>query len=283
MNDVEDEQVRITKGLPSWIPDWQTAAVPRPLIAWSGSYRASVEASLSSETMSISAGRLRIIGSLVAECISAASPFLPDILSVVDTSKTSAIGSFDLRELKANLGMIYVDGEPIERAIARTLVGDCLHTDRSLVVDRSFGESQWPGAYENPDGILELYHCYQTLLRKTADCVARGKVLEQSQALVSARPLGIEYYAAYRRTCKDRRFILMSTGHIGLGHSMVSPGDLIVLLAGGCTPYVLRKRGPKVDEYRFVGECYIHGLMNAEGMRDRDNGVFENPRWFEIV
>jgi len=39
-------------------------------------------------------------------------------------------------------------------------------------------------------------------------------------------------------------------------------GMCISILAGGKTPYVLRKR--KDGRYTFCGECYIHGAMKGE-------------------
>ncbi len=37
--------------------------------------------------------------------------------------------------------------------------------------------------------------------------------------------------------------------------------DVIVILAGGRTPFVLRPNG---GYYRLVGPCYVHGIMNGE-------------------
>ena len=42
-------------------------------------------------------------------------------------------------------------------------------------------------------------------------------------------------------------------------------GDLVCVLFGCSVPVVLRKRIG--EEYQFVGECYIHGLMDGEAIR----------------
>lgn len=41
-------------------------------------------------------------------------------------------------------------------------------------------------------------------------------------------------------------------------------GDLIWALAGGQVLYVLRPVNREKNEYRFIGECYAHGLMDGE-------------------
>jgi len=40
-------------------------------------------------------------------------------------------------------------------------------------------------------------------------------------------------------------------------------GDVICLFLGGQVPLVLRPDG---DEFLFVGECYVHGMMDGEGL-----------------
>ena len=58
------------------------------------------------------------------------------------------------------------------------------------------------------------------------------------------------------------RFFTTSKMYMGLAQSGVRIGQTVASLYGGKTPYLLQRRGSK--GYRFVGECYIHGLMNGE-------------------
>ncbi|SPJ72129.1 related to heterokaryon incompatibility protein (het-6OR allele) [Fusarium torulosum] len=60
----------------------------------------------------------------------------------------------------------------------------------------------------------------------------------------------------------SRRFILTDTGFIGLGPPDVRVGDSICVLLGGSVPYVLRQNSD--DSWCYIGECYIHGIMDGE-------------------
>jgi hypothetical protein len=44
-------------------------------------------------------------------------------------------------------------------------------------------------------------------------------------------------------------------------------GDLIWALAGGQVLYTLRLVNREKNQYRFIGECYAHGLMDREILR----------------
>lgn len=47
------------------------------------------------------------------------------------------------------------------------------------------------------------------------------------------------------------------------GHAGSRKGDIICLILGASVPFLLRPYGNK---YIFVGQCYVYGLMNGEGL-----------------
>ncbi|OAQ65369.2 hypothetical protein VFPPC_06476 [Pochonia chlamydosporia 170] len=61
----------------------------------------------------------------------------------------------------------------------------------------------------------------------------------------------------------SRQLFISEKGFLGLVRFDVTSGDQICLLHGGQVPFVLREVG---DAYHFKGECYVHGLMDGEGM-----------------
>lgn len=75
-----------------------------------------------------------------------------------------------------------------------------------------------------------------------------------------------------------RAFFITQDGSIGKGPLLAQPNDIVVILFGGKTPYVLRPTD--VDgEYLFVGECYIHGIMYGEHIEKlKAEGKFEEAK-----
>lgn len=90
----------------------------------------------------------------------------------------------------------------------------------------------------------------------------------QEDKMRAARFMELHYQAAY-----GRRFFTSKQGYMGLGPQSSQYGCVIVVLLGGRTPYILRKDGK--EHYRFIGECFVHGLMNGEALdRNRNRQIF---------
>ena len=66
-----------------------------------------------------------------------------------------------------------------------------------------------------------------------------------------------------------RRLFLTAKGHVGLGPSVMREQDLVCILFGCMVPFILRKQGSR---YRFVGECYVHGIMKGEAIQSWSKG-----------
>jgi Heterokaryon incompatibility protein (HET) len=76
---------------------------------------------------------------------------------------------------------------------------------------------------------------------------------------------------------QGRRFIISETTRIGLAYKRVREGDLICILLGCSVPVILR---PAVEPehsgcYYFIGDSYIHGVMNGEAMKKLEEGKYE--------
>ncbi|KAJ4164493.1 hypothetical protein LMH87_006166 [Akanthomyces muscarius] len=52
---------------------------------------------------------------------------------------------------------------------------------------------------------------------------------------------------------------------LGLGHVAVQPGDIVVLLWGEKSPFIIRTR--ENGGFTFVGDAYIDGIMYGEFLR----------------
>jgi hypothetical protein len=75
------------------------------------------------------------------------------------------------------------------------------------------------------------------------------------------------YLSAARNTVNNRRLFTTMRDYIGLGPKALREEDQVWVLVGSKIPYVLRAKG---QQYQFVGECYIHGVMNGEAILEKD-------------
>ncbi|TVY42784.1 Heterokaryon incompatibility protein 6,OR allele [Lachnellula subtilissima] len=88
-----------------------------------------------------------------------------------------------------------------------------------------------------------------------------------------------------------RRFINTRKGYFGFGPEKCEVGDIVVVLAGGNVPYIIRPV-PSTDGfwaasklcartcYRMLGDLYVHGIMDGEVLELGDESA---RKWQEIV
>jgi len=81
------------------------------------------------------------------------------------------------------------------------------------------------------------------------------------------------YTAALQDTVHEWRFIITRRGYVGIVPNLAKVGDVITIMKGGRVPFVLRTRKERPEAFRLVGECYVHNMMNGEGLSLR--GVVE--------
>jgi hypothetical protein len=80
-------------------------------------------------------------------------------------------------------------------------------------------------------------------------------------------------------TCSLRRIFWTENGSFGLGPQCMLAGDIVVVLYGGNTPYVLR---PKQHGYLFMGQAYVDAIMHGEVMDSLRAGQVQE-QFFNIV
>lgn len=64
---------------------------------------------------------------------------------------------------------------------------------------------------------------------------------------------------------KGKQIMVTDSGYIGTVRDEVAVGDLVCILYGCSVPVVLRKT-QEDGQYVFMGEAYVHGLMDAEAL-----------------
>ena len=68
----------------------------------------------------------------------------------------------------------------------------------------------------------------------------------------------------------SRRLCVTRKGYMGLVPNSAREGDSICVFIGAEVPFVLGRSG---DEYRLVGDCYVHGIMKGEALDMADSTV----------
>lgn len=87
-----------------------------------------------------------------------------------------------------------------------------------------------------------------------------------------------------RKVTQKRRFFVSEKGYIGLAPKDAQVGDQICVLAGGKMPFVLREvkeaskkkfKTSSEPEWNILGDTYVHGLMDGEGLATADQRLVE--------
>lgn len=72
----------------------------------------------------------------------------------------------------------------------------------------------------------------------------------------------------------SRRLYVTERGYMGLCNKSVKAGDQVHILSGGHVPFILRPMTAESTEtancYSFMGDTYIHGLMDGEALNRED-------------
>ncbi|KAF5591038.1 heterokaryon incompatibility 6 OR allele [Fusarium pseudoanthophilum] len=76
-----------------------------------------------------------------------------------------------------------------------------------------------------------------------------------------------------------RMFFITELGYVGIGPMSMNPGDHLCVLYGGRTPFIVRPvEGAGDEDYLFLGETFVNGLMKGEALDDE--GATE--KWFRL-
>lgn len=75
-----------------------------------------------------------------------------------------------------------------------------------------------------------------------------------------------------RDMARSQAFFITERGYLGIGPPDAMVGDEVWVLFCGNVPQVLRGRGG--DEFEYVGDAYVQGIMDGEAVE----GVVEGRR-----
>src|SRR5262249_34310553 len=102
-----------------------------------------------------------------------------------------------------------------------------------------------------------------------------------TSGISQAKNIAVTIDIAVTSATTNRRFFLTEQGYMGLGPMNMQVGDVVYILCGGNTPFLLRTAGaksvPEVGEREckiLVGDCYVHGIMDGEAMDTEEETVY---------
>jgi hypothetical protein len=104
-----------------------------------------------------------------------------------------------------------------------------------------------------PDRFFKLFQMREEI---SVDCTPEWWREYQGVATAVELPLG--------SSARNRRLCSTHDGRLGSVPAGAKVGDKICMLYGGRVLYVIRACGN--GQYKFIGECYVHGLMEGEAM-----------------
>lgn len=131
------------------------------------------------------------------------------------------------------------DGPPdVEKLLLRTMVMDCVRT------------SSYKGRRLRK-------------MRLTSNEKVEHTQTFKQRMLDSLADKSVQCWTAYRQTLLHRKLLVSEKSYLGLASKHVQPGDLITILKGAQVPMILRREN---DHYLLVGEAYVDGIMDGEGI-----------------
>lgn len=147
------------------------------------------------------------------------------------------------------------------------------HFWRTLVADRG------------PDGLIPPSY-YQLACQHAFDQRTVGGDLVIGDLLRAGMPMIVSEFLERVQSVIFQRRLFRSKDHglLGLAPSSARKKDLICILYGLSVPVILRpvRSTNSSREFRLIGECYIHGMMNGEAFELRQNGQYVRST-FNIV
>jgi hypothetical protein len=225
-SDTEENSDMEGNALPSWVPDWRAGNLTTRLIRQGQDFTAS-QGSKPSYDREGGSDILHFDGFIFDKVKTILYlPFPPDIGSSLRSNQATLAG----------IGGIYRSGEAIETVLRRVWRAE----NESTFEDDFLGTSDEPQCakpeeYNKPVTGEDIGWIAENLLLGTA--TVKGEL--------------------------GRKIVATSNEYLALVPKEAKEGDLVCILMGGKTPFVLRSAG---DYYQIVGSCYVDGIMNGEAM-----------------
>lgn len=222
--------------LPSWVPDWTFRVSMHPFgkILDLDSY--------GRQTHAYTASRMRSGNCYIDGRSLCAKGFVVDSITQVSSicEWNLATGGLDTERTWATMypKKLYFNGQTCMEAFNHTITADIGRKDMDSDSRLSRGFSiDWE------------------LVGRNSAYMTASERQRQSWMLVDVKMMTF-----------GRRLFVTRRGYMGLGPAAAQVGDEVCVLLGGQVLYTLRGRDD--NQFEFVGECYMHGMMDGHACED---------------
>ena len=143
---------------------------------------------------------------------------------------------------------------------------------------------------------IDFQHFCLSMYKKSIKKLEDQNLLEEYQALKEKCSSDIQdlmddhadhdisptFAKCLQGTGMKRRLFETEQGYIRVGPLALQNGDSVCVLFGSSVPFVLRRfeksHGLVREPYGLVGECYLHGIMRGEALKEKEG----KEKWFEL-
>ena len=164
----------------------------------------------------------------------------------------------EIRGIRKKRDAPYVTGESIDEAFAQTLTA-AKSTEGAHAIDF---QKFCVYSYELTVGFLLVKGQIREIERLRIEWEAEYRRLK---SLVGGHFQARMFLKDLTKACNGRKLFSTLSGYIGIGDGTLESGDLVCVFLGGMTPFIIR---PVDQKYKFVGECYVHGIMHGEALEE---------------
>ncbi|EGU81605.1 hypothetical protein FOXB_07883 [Fusarium oxysporum f. sp. conglutinans Fo5176] len=270
---------RTLKNLPTWVPDWATAARRMSFgigtLTTEGTYFGAVAERAGYDSAAGASYTLPVVYSAFSRprTLALKGVLLDQVQDVgsryplgVTPGESSYVQDqqIETREwLKQAWQLVtsvmpYITNESADVLLSRTLIGDLRQDFKP-----------WSSTHGRTCGVGVFETCHNAFFRCITDTI-QGQS-QRRQLIEKAR----YFVAAFERHGADRVLFTTECGYLGLGSEGIQVGDYVALLYGAKVPFLLRRvkwsdsglLTQECTEFQLVSECYVRGIMHGEGLQ----------------
>ena len=247
---------------PSWVPDF---SLDRANQYHSECYHASgntpllVEWTLGSKTLSLQAKITDQVDIVSNNAGGSGETFITCILSWL--AMAAKVADMDEWQWLSSLGDTQSSVDPQFDSFWRTLIGN-KQAERDNMGSEAPDQYRWVFLAFIISSLLE-----QDQARAMQLMEAWAPSIDvEAQVLI---PMGQGKHHVFGHQFMNsslyKKFLITKQGRMALGPESLRPGDQVAIFSGGSSIYFVRETQ---SYYEFLGDGYVHGLMNGEGLRD---------------